>query len=73
MDKLTYCGWEIYVSPTCPYCVKQKAILAKHFPGFNSIYTDRPAEVVPTWHNVLTGEKKLGMQTYEQLLDMINC
>ena len=73
MDPLTKCGWEVIVSPTCPYCVKQKQILSQHFPTFKNIHTDKPAEVVPTWHNTKTGKKVLGMQTYEELLAMTKC
>lgn len=73
MDPLTKCGWEVIVSPTCPYCVRQKQILAHHFPTFKNIYDNKPAEVVPTWVNTKTGRKMPGMQTYEQLLAMTNC
>lgn len=73
MDPLTKCGWEVYVSPTCPYCVRQKQILEHHFPTFKNIFTDKPAEVVPTWYNTKTHAKVLGMQTYDKLLSMAKC
>lgn len=73
MDPLTRCGWEVRVSPTCPYCVKQKQILSHHFPTFKNIFTDKPAEVVPTWVNTKTNQKIPGMQTYEKLLAMAKC
>lgn len=73
MDPLTKCGWEVYVTNTCPYCVKQKQILNEHYPTFNNIYTDRPVTAVPTWYNTKTQETKTGMQTYESLLAMTKC
>lgn len=73
IDSLEKCGWEVYVSPSCPYCVRQKAILVEHFPNFKSMYTDKPAEVVPTWYNTKTKETKLGMQTLESLKNMVKC
>lgn len=73
MDPLTKCGWEVRISPTCPWCVKQKQILSQYFPTFKNIYTDRPAEAVPTWVNSKTGQKVPGMQTHEKLLEMAKC
>lgn len=73
VDGLTKCGWEVYVSPSCPYCIRQKAILSEFFPNFKNIYTDRPAEVVPTWFNTKTQEKKPGMQPVEVLNMMARC
>jgi hypothetical protein len=73
VDPLTKCGWEVYVSPTCPYCVRQKSILSKHFPTFKNIFTDKPTDVVPTWYNVKTKQKIPGMQSYEKLLEMTKC
>lgn len=73
VDPLTKCGWEVRVSPTCPYCIEQKRILSHHFPTFKNIFTDRPAEVVPTWINSRTGEKVLGMKRYHDLLVMAKC
>jgi len=74
IDPLTRCGWEVRVSPTCPYCIQQKNILAEYFPTFKNIFTDKPAEVVPTWVNNITGVTMPGMQTHEQLLKMVsNC
>jgi len=73
IDKLTECGWEVYVTDTCPYCIKQKDILTQYFPKFDKIYTDKPANAVPTWYNVNTKETKVGLQSYESLLSMIKC
>lgn len=72
-DPLTKCGWEVVISPTCPYCIRQKAILNEYFPKFNSFYTDRPVEAVPTWINTKTGQKVPGMQTVESLQRMAAC
>lgn len=73
VDKLTKCGWEVHVRPTCPYCIRQKSILEQHFPKFKNIFEDRPAEVVPTWYNTKTGQKIPGMQTPEKLSQMASC
>lgn len=72
-DKLEQCGWELYISMTCPYCIKQKNILTQNFPKFTKIYTDKPVNVVPTWYNTKTKQKREGLQTYEDLLNMIVC
>lgn len=73
-DPLSKCGWEVRISETCPWCIKQKAILAENFPGFTNIYSDRPAQVIPTWINSKTGEVIEGMQPLERLQQMIrNC
>ena len=73
IDPLTKCGWEVIVSPTCPWCIKQKEVLSKHFPLFKNIFTDKPAEAVPMWVNNKTGDTIPGFQTYEKLLNMIKC
>jgi len=70
IDKLTENGWEVYVTNNCPYCIEQVNILNQHFPYFTNIYNDRPVESVPTWYNTKTKEKKVGRQTYDQLLEM---
>ena len=72
VDPLTKCGWEVIISPTCPWCVKQKQILDQHFPTFKNIYTDKPADAVPLWVNK-NGNKIPGFQTYEKLMSMANC
>ncbi len=72
-DPLTKCGWEVYVTPTCPYCIKQREILSQHFPTFKNIFTDRPVQAVPTWYNVNTKQSIPGMQSYEKLLEMAKC
>lgn len=73
IDPLSKCGWEVIMSPSCPYCIRQKQILERHFPKFDKIFTDKPAEAVPTWVNTKTGKRIPGMQTYDRLLSMARC
>lgn len=73
IDLLSNCGWELYISLTCPYCIKQKHILDQYFPKFNKIFTDKPVSVVPTWYNTITNQTIPGMQTYESLIQMTKC
>jgi hypothetical protein len=69
-DPLTAGGWEVIVSDSCPYCIKQKEILAQHFPTFKNIFNNKPANVVPTWRNTKTGQEIPGMLPYETLLQL---
>lgn len=69
-DPLTANGWEVIVSDSCPYCIKQKEILAQHFPTFKNIFNNKPTNVVPTWRNTKTGQEIPGMLSYETLLQL---
>lgn len=69
-DPLGDKGWEVIVTDTCPYCVKQKKILQEYFPTFKNIFNNKSANVVPTWRNTKTGEVVEGMLSYERLLSL---
>ena len=73
IDPLEKCGWEVYLTKTCPYCVKQLKVLKEHFPNFNSYYYNKKSDVVPTWYNKITNIKSPGFKDYNKLLSMINC
>lgn len=79
-DPLGDAGWEVIVTDTCPFCIKQKEVLNKYFPNFKNIYNNKPASVVPTWVNSKCFDKnnpteKLkiqGYQDYQKLINMID-
>lgn len=73
IDPLEKCGWEVYLTKTCPYCVKQLKVLKEHFPNFNGYYYNKKSDVVPTWYNKSTNIKSPGFKDYKKLLSMINC
>lgn len=69
-DPLGDAGWELHVA-NCPYCVKQKEILRKHFPGFKNIFSGaRQTNVVPFWYNTKTKEERPGLQNLNELNKM---
>lgn len=73
-DELSNCGWEVHVLKSCPYCVKQKEVLNKYFPNFTKIHENKDPTIpaVPAWKNSKTGEIRLGLQTYENIKEMIS-
>lgn len=71
LDPLTLSGWEVIVSDSCPYCTKQKEVLKNLFPTFNKFFTDRPANVVPTWVNKNTGQTIEGLQNADSILKLL--
>jgi glutaredoxin len=64
--------WIVYMSRSCPFCIKQKAILDKDFPNFNNIKYDGDVSVVPTWYNTTTQEYKYGLQSKDTLSSMLS-
>jgi hypothetical protein len=66
-------NWKVYVTPTCPFCVRQRLVLSEHFPNFNNF--EPPGQNingVPTWENLMTKKQIPGFKDYNGLLNMIN-
>ena len=70
IDPLEKQGWVVYLSRSCPYCVRQVDMLNKEFPNFHNKHYDVPTDVVPKWVNTITGEVKPGMQSLDILKHM---
>lgn len=78
-DPLGKCNWVVYTMEGCPWCTKQKEVLASNFPTFKGIKVGSeelksgPVAAFPTWYNTKTFETLSGFKSAEQLADMAKC
>lgn len=82
--QLSDAGWVLVSRSTCPFCVKQKAVVGDNYPGLvecdtgvtclSSQETEQICSQVnayPTWINTKTGQKQEGYMQEDQLMTLV--